>query len=419
MLNLFVLPISGIMKMWHLFFHALLGIEEHHAWLLSLVGLIVAVRTLIAPFAWMQFRAARISVLMRPHLDAVRRSYAERTDRRGILEEMALTSRLRKRFRYRPAAGCIPPLIQIAAFLGLYRLLLRIARPTEGIDGQHHRIGFLNAGDVDSFLHTTFLGVPLPAYRTMSSEQLAGLGTTRTEVTALIVPFLVLAVVFTTLNMALSLHRNRQSLDYASSFALNIYKITLLLAIVIPFMLVNAGLFGPLPVAIILYWFGNNLWTLLQNALIHLLLSRRLPLDKDHRAYFLRQREEHRKIRQREHQRRREIRALRLRGLTSREHRRQGAQKAQLRKIQRAAEKKHRRDTARAKKNARREIIAEAKAASKKQRAGAQAHNVRKAIPSATPTVGKHSLDREWAGRMRVEVPEDHRGHGGRHRRVP
>ncbi|WPF66076.1 membrane protein insertase YidC [Corynebacterium sp. 22KM0430] len=414
MLNLFVLPISGIMKMWHLFFHSLLGIEEHHAWLLSLVGLIIAVRTLIAPFAWMQFRAARISVLMRPHLDAVRRAYAERTDRRGMLEEMALTSKLRKRFQYKPAAGCIPPIIQLIAFLGLYRLLLRIARPTEGIEGEHHRIGFLSAHDVDSFLHSTFLGVPLPAYRAMSPEQLENLGTTRAEITGMILPFLVLAVVFTVLNTALSLHRTRQSLDYASGFALNIYKITLILAIVVPFMLVSAGLFGPLPVAIILYWFGNNLWTLLQNALIHLALRSRLPLDKEHRAYFQRQREEHQGIRQREREERREIRALRLKGLGSAEHRQLATKKSRLRKVQRVAEKKHRKDIAQAKKQTRRGIIAEAKAA-KKGQAGAPA--VPAATDAQTPTVGKHSLDREWAGRMRIEVPEERRGQGGRHRR--
>lgn len=408
MLNLFVLPISGIMKMWHLFFHSLL---EHHAWLLSLVGLIITVRTLIAPFAWMQYRAARISVLMRPHLDAVRRAYAERTDRRGMLEEMALISRLRKRFQYKPAAGCIPPLVQLSAFLGLYRLLLWIARPAEGIEGTHHRVGFLSAHDVDSFLNTTFLGVPLPAYRAMSPEQLADLGTTRAEVTGMIAPFLVLAVVFTVLNTALSLHRTRQSLDYASGFALNIYKITLLIAIVVPFMLVSAGLFGPLPVAIIVYWFGNNLWTLLQNALIHLILRRRLPLEKDHRAYFQRQREEHQGIRQREREQRREIRALRLKGLSSKEDRQLAATKSRLRKVQRTAEKKHRKDIARAKKQTRRGIIAEAKAAKKGQSAGAPA------APAAPPAVGKHSLDREWAGRMRIEVPEERRGSGGRHRR--
>ncbi|MEJ4100802.1 membrane protein insertase YidC [Corynebacterium mastitidis] len=427
MLNLFVLPISGVMKMWHLFFHSLLGINEHHAWLLSLVGLIVTVRALIAPFAWMQYRAARISVLMRPHLDAVRRAYAERTDRRGMLEEMALTSRLRKRFHYKPAAGCIPPLIQLAAFVGLYRLLLRIARPTEGLDAQHHRIGFLSAQDVSSFLDTTFLGVPLPAYRAMPAERLAELGTTRSEVTGLILPFLLLAVVFTVLNMALSLHRSRQSLNYASDLAINIYKVTLLLAIWIPIMLVTAGLFGPLPVAIIVYWFGNNLWTLSQNALIHLLLRRRLPLETDHRAYFRRQRKEHRAIRERERAQNREIWALRVKGVGSSEHRKRAVEKAELRRVQRASEKKHRKDIARAKKETRRGIIAEAKAAKRAAKGGRQATPGGATATGAGPVAppagqrderhGRHSLDREWAGRMRVEVPTERRGTGGRHRR--
>lgn len=394
--------------MWHLFFHSLLGVEEHHAWLLSLVGLVITVRALIAPFAWMQFRAARISVLMRPHLDAVRNAYAERTDRQGMLEEMALNSRLRKRFQYKPAAGCIPPLIQLIVFIGLYRLLLRIARPSEGVEGTHHSIGFLSAQDVDSFLHTTFLGVPLPAYRAMADDRLAELGTTRSEVTGLILPFLLLAVVFTVLNMALSLYRNRQSLNYASELALNIYKITLLLAIWIPIMLVTAGLFGPLPVAIILYWFGNNLWTLSQNALIHLLLRKRLPLEDNHRAYFRRQREEHQGIRARKRAQRREIWGLRLRGLASAEHRTQATRKAELRRMQRAADKKHRKDIAQAKKETRRGIIAEAKAAKKGQQPPA--------APPARPAQGRHSVEKEWPGRIRVHVPEERRGTGGRHR---
>lgn len=288
----FIYPVSGILKLWHLLLHSVFGMDDSVAWLVSMFCLVLTVRSFLIPFFWAQAKSARIGVAMRPEQAALKEEYASRTDRESILELEQKQKELKERHGHKISAGCVPALIQIPVFLGLYQVLLRMARPGDGLEvTDDTRIGFLNAREINAFLDATVNGVPLPAYIAMPEESLARLGTTSGEVRSFVLPFLIAAIVFTTGNLLASIWRNAQTLDWDSGVARGMNKFLIGMTLFIPVLLASLALTGPLPVAIILYWFANNLWTLAQTLIIHPLVHRRIPLSEDFREFSHERRE--------------------------------------------------------------------------------------------------------------------------------
>lgn len=282
MLEIFVYPVSGIMKLWHLLLHNVFSLDDSAAWVLSVFGLVIVVRGLIAPFSLMQSRSGRISALLRPKLKALDEEYRTRTDKESVAEHAAKKKQLRAEYGHSTAAGCIPPLVQLPVFVGLYQFLLRMARPVEGLDtDEHPGLGFLSSQEVGAFLDGRIFGVPLPAYISMTPEQFAQLGTTHGAVLKVVLPMLAIAILFTALNFALSFHRNSLTLDWDSGLARGLTRFLISMFILVPILLIGLALNAPLPAAIVFYWVANNLWTLAQATTIHLRIERELPLDTE------------------------------------------------------------------------------------------------------------------------------------------
>ncbi len=377
MLEIFIYPVSGVMKLWHMLLHDAFGMEDSRAWLISIFGLVVTVRALIAPFYWVMIRSGRTAVLMRPEKAALAEKYAKATDKESVAAHAAAEKELHQRYNYRPSAGCVPALIQIPTFLGLYQVLLRMARPSGGLEvAPDTHIGFLTADEIRSFLDARVGGVPLPAYIAMPQEQLAALGTTSGGVRDFILPFLLLAIVFTTLNMVLSITRSLQTLDWDSSLSRGLQKFIIVLAIFVPVLLLCLGLFGPVPVAVILYWFANNLWTLVQNAIAQVALARTMPLQEEHITHHRERRGVVKEALRAKRAHKWHLRRLRLRALVQPwrlgEIRRELAADREARQEAKEAEKAERKKIRKAKQAARLQLNREKRRAKKAEREGKQ-----------------------------------------------
>lgn len=285
MLEIFVYPVSAVMKLWHLLLADIFGLQQSTAWVLSVLGLVIIIRSLIAPLFLIQMRSSRIMSLMRPELAELSKEYKTRTDKDSMKEFERRRKEIQERYNFKASAGCLPALVQIPAFIGLYQVLIRMARPSEGLESHQHKpIGLLSAEDVSQFLNSRIADVPLPAYANMSPEQFAELGTTKEAVIDFLWPLLIIAVVATMVNLLLSIRRTRLSLDWDSKVARFSLKLTYFMLIFIPLMLFTAGLTGPIPMAIIVYWVANNLWTLIQSALIDYKLEKEMPYSPQYRA---------------------------------------------------------------------------------------------------------------------------------------
>ncbi len=286
MLDFLIYPVSGVMKLWHLVLHNLLGFNDSIAWFISLFGLVLTVRAIIAPFTWKMYKSGRLSAQIRPRRAAIQKEFEGKHDEESIRAMQKKNLELNKEFGINPLAGCVPALIQLPTIIGLYQVLLLMARPEGGLDNPTIRpIGFLNASEVQSFLEGRIYNVPLPAYVTMPAEQLAFLGTTRDDVLSFVLPLFIVAAVLTAFNMVLATYRNLQTNDYASKFSNGMLKTFIWLAVLAPLFPLVLGLTGPFPTAIALYWVSSNLWTLGQTAIMHFILERRYPLTDEFRNY--------------------------------------------------------------------------------------------------------------------------------------
>ncbi|WP_290218164.1 membrane protein insertase YidC [Corynebacterium atrinae] len=281
----FIYLVSGVLKLWHLLIHNLLGVNDSTAWALSLLGLVITVRGLITPISWIQYLSSRRSIVMRPELEALNKEYESRTDKESVAELEVKRKELRQRHNYNPMAGCLPMLIQIPIFLGLYRVVVQMSRPSETLEvPEGASVGLLNATEMRSFINAELFGYPLPAYVAMSEEHLAALGTTRSEVMQFVLPTLLLAVFFTMFNLFQTVRRNRLTMDWSSKLSRGANKMIVFMIPFIPVMLISFGLTGQAPVAIIAYWFANNLWTLAQTSYIRFRIDQLMPLSDVHLA---------------------------------------------------------------------------------------------------------------------------------------
>ncbi|SDL99029.1 YidC/Oxa1 family membrane protein insertase [Corynebacterium mycetoides] len=283
MIEAFVYPVSAVMKFWHWLLAGVFGMESSPSWVASVILLVVTIRGLIAPLQWYSFKTSRLLVLMRPRLAAIEQEYSAEVSAESIKAKEQATKAVHKEYQYNPFAGCVPALIQLPFFLGLYRLLLWMAVPASA---GGRPLGVLSPAEVESFRESTLLGVPLPAYMSMTPEQFAHLGTTLSDVRALAVPMLVAAVCFTTFNMVVSQIRTRSTLEWGNPTAHRVYAFVWVLVPLAALGITIAGLTGLVPIALLLYWVSGNLWTLLQTVVLWYLVVRVFPLDDAHLTHM-------------------------------------------------------------------------------------------------------------------------------------
>lgn len=154
-------------------------------------------------------------------------------------------------------------LAQIPVFLGLYHVLRSFNRTTGGF-GQPHLSVIQNrmtgnymfsAADVGHFLDANLFGAPIGATMTQRSGLDAFTDFSRPAVILVGAPVMILAGVATYFNSRASIAR--QSVEAAANP--QTAMMNKLALYVFPLGVVVGGPF--LPLAIILYWFSNNIWT--------------------------------------------------------------------------------------------------------------------------------------------------------------
>ncbi len=118
MLNFIYYPVSFILWVWHEVFGFLLGPDNGIAWALSVMFLVFTLRALLyKPFV-SQVRSMRKMQEFQPEIAKLRKKYAN--DKQKQAEEM---QRLQKEHGVNPLGGCLPVLVQVPVFIGLFHVL--------------------------------------------------------------------------------------------------------------------------------------------------------------------------------------------------------------------------------------------------------------------------------------------------------
>ena len=114
-----------------------------------------------------------------------------------------------------------------------------------------------------SFLAARLFGAPLSSYLSMPQDLLDSFGAhvDRWEVVAVALPLMLLAAVATHFSAKHSVAQQALSGPTAGVLRLTPW--------IFPLGAVVGGLFFPFPVAILLYWLTNNVWTLVQQRIVY------------------------------------------------------------------------------------------------------------------------------------------------------
>lgn len=257
-LDIFYYPVSAIMWLWYKAFGFLLGPSSFFTWALSVMFLVFTLRAILyKPFV-RQIRTTRQMQELQPQIKALQKKYGK--DRQRMALEM---QKLQREHGFNPILGCLPMLAQIPVFLGLYHVLRSFNRTTGGFGQPHMSVAenratgnyVFSPTDVAHFLDANLFGAPIGAFMTQRTGLDAFTEFSRPAVIAVGVPVMILAGIATYFNSRASVARQSPEAAANPQTAM-MNKLALY---VFPLGVVVGGPF--LPLAIILYWFANNIWT--------------------------------------------------------------------------------------------------------------------------------------------------------------
>ncbi|NYG54164.1 membrane protein insertase YidC [Nocardioides perillae] len=229
--------ISAIMVGWHELFTALgLPADSGAAWALSIVGLTLVIRMLLIPLFVKQIKSSRNMQLIQPKVKELQKKYGH--DRERLAQE---TMKLYRETGTNPFASCLPILLQMPIFFGLFRLIDQAAKNGEGR-------GVLTDEQAQQFQAARLFGVDI-------SETFISAG--GDVGVMLMAAALVVAMTVTTFLTQRQLMSKNMPADALSGPYAQQQK---LLLYVLPLVFAVGGV--AFPIGVLIYWTTSNLWTM-------------------------------------------------------------------------------------------------------------------------------------------------------------
>ncbi|OLR91061.1 membrane protein insertase YidC [Actinokineospora bangkokensis] len=250
MLDFIYYPVSFILWCWHWVFGHVFGETSALAWALGIVFLVFTLRALLFKPMVNQVRSMKKMQEFAPEIKKIQKKYAN--DRQKQAQEM---QKLQSQHGVNPLGGCLPMILQIPVFIGLFHVL-REFKPgkTENY--------FFDAAGVDSYIKADLLGARLGNWITQPAAELASFQVSRGAIIAVAIPLMIVASVLTHLTARHSVSRQNPEAATAQTAIMN--KLTLY---VFPLGVLIGGFF--FPIGLIIYWMSNNSWTLWQQRFVY------------------------------------------------------------------------------------------------------------------------------------------------------
>jgi YidC/Oxa1 family membrane protein insertase len=273
-LNFIYYPVSAILWFWHKVFGFVLSPDSGFAWALSVIFLVFTLRALLfKPFV-SQVRSMRKMQEFQPQIKKLQEKY--KGDKTKLAEEM---QKLQKEHGVNPLGGCLPVLVQLPVFIGLFHVL-------RGFQPNYPYNYVFDRADVLSFNSSSILGVKLSQAIFGGAQELGHFSLNFSSFSASVVPvalpLMVIASVATHFTARISA-QHQTTASAANPQAAVMQKLTMWL---FPIGVLIFGAF--FPIAILLYWLANNSWTLTQQWYVYGRIARE---EEDRRAQAAEQRD--------------------------------------------------------------------------------------------------------------------------------
>ena len=251
-------PIKWIIELILVSFHNLftfmgLPAASGLSWVLAIIGLVLVVRAALIPLFVKQIKSQRNMMLVQPELQKLQKKYKGKNDRESREKFAKEQMDLYKRTGSNPLSSCLPILVQIPIFTGLFFVL-------NDAQAQKTGVGLMNATLATQFSDATFFGAKL-------SETFLTATGIEVQILAGIMVVLMSASQFITQKQIIAKNQNPavQNSQYMQTQKILLY--------IFPLIFVISGV--AFPIAVITYWLTSNFWTMGQQFIV----IRNMPTD--------------------------------------------------------------------------------------------------------------------------------------------
>jgi YidC/Oxa1 family membrane protein insertase len=225
--------------------------DDGFTWVLSVVGLVVIVRTALIPLFVRQITSQRNMLVVQPELAKLQKKYKGKNDQESRQAFAREQMELYKKHKTNPLSSCLPLLAQMPVFFSLYSVLNSAQHDQAGV-------GSLTKALAISFGNSKVFGAPLSA-TFISSPELS------VKIVAAVMVVLMTASQFITQRQILAKNQNPATMNsqYMQTQKIMMY--------VFPIVFAITGVNFPL--GVMTYWLVSNFWTMGQQFVV----IRRMP----------------------------------------------------------------------------------------------------------------------------------------------
>ena len=244
-------PIKWIIELILVSFHNLftfLGLPAASglSWVLAIIGLVLVVRAALIPLFVKQIKSQRNMMLVQPELHKLQKKYKGKNDRDSREKFAKEQMDLYKRTGSNPLSSCLPILVQIPIFTGLFFTLSDAQNRKSGV-------GLMNSELAVQFSEASLFGAKL-------SETFLTATNVAVQILAGVMVVLMSATQFITQKQIIAKNQNP---DVQNSQYMQTQKILLY---VFPLIFVISGV--SFPIALVFYWLTSNFWTMGQQFIV-------------------------------------------------------------------------------------------------------------------------------------------------------
>ncbi|MFE7631997.1 membrane protein insertase YidC [Kocuria sp. NPDC057446] len=215
-------------------------------WVLCIVGLTLVMRTLTIPLFLKQIKSMRGMQELQPEMAKLQAKYKGKKDqlsRQAMAQEQM---ELYKSHGSNPFSACLPILVQMPIFFGLFQVLNGVPRSAAAGEGVH----VLNAATVQSFNEATFFGAPL--FSTLLNP---GDG----NHTATILLAIVMIIAMSASQFFTQKQLTAKNMSEAAK-ASPMYRQQQMMLYLFPLVFAIGGI--NFPIGVLIYWTVSNVWSM-------------------------------------------------------------------------------------------------------------------------------------------------------------
>lgn len=279
MLNFVYWPISAILWFWHKLLSYVLDPGWGITWVLSIVLLTFTIRVFLVKPSLNQMRSSRKMSELQPRMAEIRSKY--KNDQQKQMEEIR---KVQKEMGVNPIAGCLPLLVQMPVFLGLFHVLRSFNRTGTGsgqlglsVEQNRNTANYIfSPSDVQSFLDARLFGVPLSSYISMPESMYQGFSGaefTRTDIMMVAIPLILITATATHFVARMGVNRQKarlasgkQSAPANDQMQMQMDMMNRMMVWFMPLTILFTGAFWH--IGLLFYMVSNNIWTFFQQRII-------------------------------------------------------------------------------------------------------------------------------------------------------